>query len=130
MSQTENLKLSIRSLNFPVEMQIFVKNLNGATSSVEIDMTTSVSALRAEMAAASGVSAESLRIVFAGKSLSDELTVAGCGICEESTLYSHMAMDGGAKKRKKKVYTKPKKQKHKHIKNKLAILKCYKVDSE
>jgi small subunit ribosomal protein S27Ae len=34
----------------------------------------------------------------------------------------------GGKKRKKKVYTKPKKIKHKHRKVKLAVLKFYKVD--
>lgn len=40
-----------------------------------------------------------------------------------------MAMDGGAKKRKKKVYSKPKKVSHKHKKVKLAVLKYYKVDA-
>merc|ERR1711924_412604 len=39
-----------------------------------------------------------------------------------------MGLDGGAKKRKKKVYTKPKKVPHKHKKVKLAVLKFYKVD--
>ena len=34
---------------------------------------------------------------------------------------------GGAKKRKKKNYTTPKKIKHKHRKVKLAVLKYYKV---
>ena len=38
-------------------------------------------------------------------------------------------MVGGGKKRKKRVYTKPKKIKHKHKKVKLAVLKYYKVDS-
>ena len=36
---------------------------------------------------------------------------------------------GGAKKRKKKNYTTPKKIKHKHRKVKLAVLKYYKVRS-
>uniref|UniRef100_A0A8I3VZV9 Uncharacterized protein n=1 Tax=Callithrix jacchus TaxID=9483 RepID=A0A8I3VZV9_CALJA len=35
---------------------------------------------------------------------------------------------GGAKKRKKKSYTTPKKNKHKRKKVKLAVLKYYKVD--
>jgi small subunit ribosomal protein S27Ae len=38
-------------------------------------------------------------------------------------------MVGGGKKKKKRVYTKPKKIKHKHKKVKLAVLKYYKVDS-
>merc|ERR1719506_3385317 len=40
-----------------------------------------------------------------------------------------MNLLGGAKKRKKKTYTKPKKIKHKRKKVKLAVLKFYKVDA-
>ena len=39
-----------------------------------------------------------------------------------------LRLRGGAKKRKKKNYTTPKKIKHKHRKVKLAVLKYYKVD--
>jgi len=35
---------------------------------------------------------------------------------------------GGGKKRKKKVYTKPKKIKHKHVTVKLKVLEYYNVD--
>jgi small subunit ribosomal protein S27Ae len=38
-------------------------------------------------------------------------------------------MVGGGKKKKKRVYAKPKKIKHKHKKVKLAVLKYYKVES-
>jgi hypothetical protein len=38
-----------------------------------------------------------------------------------------LRLRGGAKKRKKKVYTKPKKIKHKHKKVKLAVLRFYQV---
>ncbi len=41
-----------------------------------------------------------------------------------------LRLRGGAKKRKKKNYTTPKKQKHKHKKVKLAVLKYYKVIDE
>merc|ERR1711934_904509 len=37
---------------------------------------------------------------------------------------------GGGKKRKKKVYTKPKKIKHKKKKEKLAVLKYYRVEDD
>ncbi|KFZ16598.1 hypothetical protein V501_02138 [Pseudogymnoascus sp. VKM F-4519 (FW-2642)] len=40
------------------------------------------------------------------------------------------SLRGGAKKRKKKVYTTPKKIKHKRKKTKLAVLKYYKVDGD
>lgn len=48
---------------------------------------------------------------------------------QESTLHLVLRLRGGAKKRKKKNYTTPKKIKHKHKKVKLATLKYYKVDA-
>jgi small subunit ribosomal protein S27Ae len=41
-----------------------------------------------------------------------------------------LRLRGGAKKRKKKTYTKPKKPKHKRKKVKLATLKFYQVDKD
>ena len=41
-----------------------------------------------------------------------------------------LRLRGGGKKRKKKVYTTPKKIKHKRKKTKLACLKYYKVDGD
>ena len=49
---------------------------------------------------------------------------------EDATLHLSLSLLGGAKKRKKKVYTKPKKIPHKHKKVKLAVLKFYKVDGQ
>merc|ERR1712150_393507 len=51
-----------------------------------------------------------------------------CGLTDESTVFLNAELLGGGKKRKKKVYTKPKKIKHKKKKVKLAVLKFYKVD--
>ena len=48
-------------------------------------------------------------------------------IQKESTLHLVLRLRGGAKKRKKKSYTTPKKNKHKRKKVKLAVLKYYKV---
>ena len=111
-------------------MQIFVNGLTGQTSAVVVEASTSVSVLRSEVAASSGLNAEEVRLVFAGLSLCDEFTLSACGITDESTVFATLSMDGGAKKRKKKVFTKPKKNKHKHRKNKLGILKCYKVEAD
>merc|ERR1712125_254853 len=44
------------------------------------------------------------------------------------TVATSTLVDGGRKKKKKKSYTKPKKVPHKHKKEKLAVLKHYKVD--
>ncbi|KAK4538135.1 hypothetical protein CDCA_CDCA16G4160 [Cyanidium caldarium] len=45
-------------------------------------------------------------------------------------LEAHARLLGGGKKRKKKVYTTPKKIKHKHKKVKMAALKYYQVDDD
>lgn len=50
------------------------------------------------------------------------------GVEEEATLNFLGSLLGGAKKRKKKTYTKPKKLKHKQKKIKLRVLKFYKVE--
>ena len=49
-------------------------------------------------------------------------------IQKESTLHLVLRLRGGGKKRKKKVYTKPKRVPHVNKKVKLAFLKMYKVD--
>merc|ERR1712027_212498 len=64
-----------------------------------------------------------------GRVLDDaNATLADYGIQEEATIQIVHPVLGGGRKRKKKVYTTPKKIKHKRVKVKLATLKLYKVD--
>merc|ERR1712206_1690 len=57
-----------------------------------------------------------------------DATLEDFGIQAEATIQIVAPVLGGGRKRKKKVYTTPKKIKHKRTKVKLATLKYYKVD--
>eukprot|EP00201_Polytomella_parva_P020896 CAMPEP_0175045398 /NCGR_PEP_ID=MMETSP0052_2-20121109/4397_1 /TAXON_ID=51329 ORGANISM="Polytomella parva, Strain SAG 63-3" /NCGR_SAMPLE_ID=MMETSP0052_2 /ASSEMBLY_ACC=CAM_ASM_000194 /LENGTH=96 /DNA_ID=CAMNT_0016308917 /DNA_START=48 /DNA_END=335 /DNA_ORIENTATION=- len=95
-------------------MQIFVRA--DETHLVEVGAEATVQEVKEVMQSRLGASADEMRVVFNGKQLEDEEQLSAAGVADEQTLYILMRLLGGAKKRKKKTYTKPKKLKHKHKK--------------
>jgi len=100
-------------------MQIFLRNLEGLTVPVTLAQDATVADIESEH-----------RLIFAGRQLESEDSILSLGLTEGSTVFETSELLGGGKKRKKKVYTKPKKIKHKNKKVKLAVLKYYKVDGD
>ncbi|CAG8612181.1 9993_t:CDS:2 [Paraglomus brasilianum] len=109
-------------------MQIFVKTLTGRTITVEVDSLETVEDVKQKIQEKEGIPPDQQSLVYSRKQLIEDRTLTEYNIEKDSTLHLALRLLGGAKKRKKKSYTTPKKIKHKRKKVKLAVLKYYKVD--
>jgi small subunit ribosomal protein S27Ae len=125
-------------------MQIFVRTLDDRTLTLDVQSEDTINDIKEiveqregnrcfmpsidrNVSVCLGIPVDEQRLTLGGISLDDELTLDECRVEEESTLYVLLDLEGGGKKRKKKSYNTPKKNKHKHKKVKLAVLKYYKV---
>merc|ERR1712147_315450 len=104
------------------KMQIFIKE-DGQTQALDCEKDVTIAELK------EALEVTDVRLLSSGQDLNeDALTLEDFGIQAESTIEVIHPVLGGGRKRKKKVYTTPKKIKHKRKKVKLATLKYYKID--
>ena len=105
-------------------MQLFVKNLAGQTVAVSVEAQQTLSTLTAQVPELANA-----QLFFGGKALSSEQTFADYFIQSGSTIDSVVPVEGGkGKKKKKRIFTKPKKNAHKHKNVPMRVLKFYKVE--
>ena len=100
-------------------MQIRVNTITG--KSIEI-IADSVADLKSAIFSQMGIPIEEQKLLSNGKLLSDENL--------SSNVQLIISLEGGAKGKKKKAAAKKTKKKHVHKKDKLRVLKYYKVDGE
>ncbi|CAM43824.1 putative ubiquitin/ribosomal protein S27a [Leishmania braziliensis MHOM/BR/75/M2904] len=103
-------------------MQIFIKNAAGRTVAVRVSAEDTVASLKVQANVTVG------NLFFAGMCLAEEETLAAYGLSQESTVDVVIPVEGGkGKKKKKRIFTKPKKPTHRHKLEKMRALKYFKV---
>lgn len=77
------------------DMQIFVRMLTGRLLTLDVDLSFTVQHVKALIYREDGLFSDQQRLIWAGRQLSDESTLAECGIARESTLHVVLRLAGG-----------------------------------